>query len=113
MGKLRRYKVIESGVNVVYMYTTSQRPHEEVLEELDKKFKGCKKHYKVFCNGEHCHSINYRRDFFNKVIYDTYTGKTFEDINEFKDHYGISIEIARYRLTNSTDRRRYQLYKPK
>lgn len=94
------------------MYSTSMRPHEDVINEFDAKFKGGKKHYKVFCNGELCHSINYKNDYCNKCILDTYTGKTFDDINEFKDHYGISIEIARYRLTNATDKRRYQLYKP-
>jgi hypothetical protein len=104
MAQLRRYKVVESGVHVVYMYTTSQRPHDEVLEELDKKFKGCKKHFKVFCNGEHCHSINYRKDYFNKEIKDLYTDKIFEDIHELKDHFGIPIEIARYWLSSKKNR---------
>ena len=73
MSKLRRYKVMEGSSNMIYMYTTSMRPHEDVINELDAKFKGCKKHYKVLCNGEHCHSINYKRDYFNKEIIDNYT----------------------------------------
>ena len=92
-----RYKVYNHTGWVLYTCSTQQLSEQQVIEQIENRFKYNTKRWKIEKNGKIIKRYNFINDTIRPThrIQDTESGDIFVDCHELADHLGISYREAK------------------
>jgi len=94
-----RYKVINHNGNYMYSCITEHMHQDDIIKQIEERFKYCKHRWKILLNDKVIKRYNYINDILRTQhrITDLETGDTFMDCHELADHLGVSYREAKRR----------------